>query len=382
MRLLIYCCLLLLAMGCKENFDPPYTAPTNGYLVVDGVINSGAGSTTIRLTRSVSLADSASLKNETGAQVSVEGEDNSSFILAEVAAGTYSINQLSLSNAVKYRLHIVTNDSRQYFSDYRSVIRTPAIDNIRWEQPSDLQLFVNTHDPLNNTWYYQWEFTETWEFHVAFMPQVKYIKNASGIPYTVDYIFPLTQGVDDTKYTCWQSESSRTLLIGSSAKLSKDSIDLPIQLIPNASWKLSVLYSILVKQHAVSKVGYDFLLRMKKNTESTGTLFDAQPSELNGNIHSLSDPNEVVIGYIEVADVVEKRIFIKQGDLKNWGYREYCVETEVPNVPDSVQAFSSLSPTIVNKYDNSGGILTYNVAQASCVDCTLRGSNVKPSFWP
>jgi hypothetical protein len=371
-----------MAMGCKENFDPPYTAPTNGFLVVDGVINSGAGSTSIRLTRSVSLADSASVKNETGALVRVEGEDNSSFILAEAAAGTYSINQLSLSDAVKYRLHIITKDSRQYFSDFQSIIRTPAIDNIRWEQPSDLQLFVNTHDPLNKTWYYQWEFTETWEFHASFMPQLKYIYDATGSPYTVDYIFPLTQNVDATKYACWQTESSRTLLIGSSAKLSKDSIDLPIRLIPNASWKLSVLYSILVKQHGVSKTGYDFLQRMKKNTESTGTLFDAQPSELNGNIHSITDPTEIVIGFIDVADVVEKRIFIKQTDVKNWGYREFCVELEVPNIADSVRAFSNMSPTVANKLNNNGSIMSYNVAQPSCVDCTLRGSNVKPAFWP
>ncbi len=57
MKKLFYSCLVLLGMGCKQRFEPPVTAPVNGYLVVDGFINSGNGTTAIKLSRAIALAD-------------------------------------------------------------------------------------------------------------------------------------------------------------------------------------------------------------------------------------------------------------------------------------------------------------------------------------
>lgn len=382
MKKLFYSCIMmLLVMGCKENFDPPAAPPVNGYLVVDGIINSGTGPTYIRLSRTVALADSARMRNERNALVRVEGEDNSSYPLAEVSQGVYSASQLSLNKQVKYRLYIRTSDGKEYVSDYSRVIPTPPIDNIRWEQPGDLQLYINTHDPSNNIRYYRWEWEETWEFHSAYLSQLEYTYNSFNEITGIGYRF-LDQRFDYSIYTCWKTESSSSLLIGSSAKLSRDSIDLPIHSIPRQSQKLSVLYSIKVKQHAVSREGYEFLQRMKKNTEQTGSLFDAQPSELVGNIHATNSPNEIVIGFVEVSDMQEKRIFIRSSELNNWDYRQGCTEITVPNVLDSIRAYSYLMPTAVESQSPLGSILSYKGAMPTCVDCTILGTNVRPPFWP
>ena len=76
MRILLCCCLLGLVLSCKQAYDPPFTAPDKGYLVVEGVIGR-TGTTLIKLSRTIKLADSARPKNELQAQVSVEGKDNS-----------------------------------------------------------------------------------------------------------------------------------------------------------------------------------------------------------------------------------------------------------------------------------------------------------------
>lgn len=381
MKKLLYCCMFLLAFACKEKYVPPYTPPVKGYLVVDGTINSGQGPTIIRLSRSIVLADSARPKNEAKALVRVEGDNNTSFVLPETTQGTYSINQLGLINNVKYRLYIKTTDGKEYLSDFATPIKTPPIDNIRFEQPYDLQLFINTHDPKNSTHYYRWEFEETWEFHSSFYTQLKYIRNAAGELIRVDYLYP-DMHYNDSIFKCWTGATSTSMLIGSSAKLVKDSIDLPIHKIAHASSRVSVLYSLLVRQNALSAAGYEFLQRMKKNTESTGTLFDAQPSELVGNIHSKTDGTEIVIGYVDVADVNEKRIFISPAQLNNWEYNAGCRETEIKNVPDSVRANAHLMPTSAGQLSMTGAILTYFASENTCVDCTLKGTNVKPSFWP
>src|SRR4030095_5663121 len=100
--------LLLLLLGqCKEEYNPQIEAKTTGLLVVEGFINSAQGPTTIRLSRSSSLEDTV-LKPEFSAQVSVEGEDGSGFTLFDNGNGDYTNPQLTLNNAVNYRLHIRT----------------------------------------------------------------------------------------------------------------------------------------------------------------------------------------------------------------------------------------------------------------------------------
>ncbi|MDF2187175.1 DUF4249 domain-containing protein [Paraflavitalea sp. CAU 1676] len=381
MKKLFYSCLVLLTLGCKQRFDPPVTAPPNGYLVVDGIINSGGGPTNIRLSRAISLSDTSRIKYERNAVVRVEGDNNSFYVLPESSQGLYSAAGLPLANNVKYRLYVRTTEGKEYTSDYTTAIKTPAIDDIRWEQPEDLQLYINTHDPQNKTRYYRWEWEETWEFHSAYTTTLKYLRNSFGEITGIDYLYP-NMMYDTMNYICWKTEYSTNLLIGSSAKLSKDSIDLPIHFIPHASEKVSQLYSILVRQYALSKAGYEFLQKMKKNTEQTGTLFDAQPSELKGNIHANSNPNEIVIGYVEVCDMQEKRIFIKPSDLLAWGYRTGCMELKVPNNVDSIRAYSYLHPTNVAELTPRGDIASFYAADVSCVLCTQRGVHIKPPFWP
>src|SRR5688572_25707393 len=152
----VYTVLLIAGLACKEKYDLPYAGPSRGYLVVDGIINSGQGPTTIRLSRTLALVDSVGSRTELRAIVRVEGEDNSKFPLIESTGGIYSAPQLALNNSIKYRLYIRTTDGKEYISDYRNVIQTPPIDSLQWVREEDgLQFFINTHDPQNKTFYYR-----------------------------------------------------------------------------------------------------------------------------------------------------------------------------------------------------------------------------------
>ena len=123
---------------------------------------------------------------------------------------------------------------------------------------------------------------------------------------------------------------------------------------------------------------------MKKNTEATGSIFDAQPSELVGNVHSTSNPSEIVIGFVDASMVQSKRSFIKNTELKDWNYASPCVISEIKNSEDSItKVHNSLLPGTAAKYSPFGGILSYYFATPECVDCRiLHGTNVKPSYWP
>ena len=118
---------------------------------------------------------------------------------------------------------------------------------------------------------------------------------------------------------------------------------------------------------------------MKKNSEETCSFFGRQPSELKGNIHCITTPGEPVIGFIGIANRQEKRIWIKRSELPDWIYFQDCLTYNVP--VDSVEFYSYLMPTVPIEYDN-GNIKNYLVVSTVCVDCTMRGMNIKPSFWP
>ncbi len=74
-NLFIGCVLILTGFACKEVYKPAIISASNAYLVIEGVLNTGAGPTSIRLSRTFKLDDTARLKGELNAQVTVEGKD-------------------------------------------------------------------------------------------------------------------------------------------------------------------------------------------------------------------------------------------------------------------------------------------------------------------
>ena len=65
--------------------------------------------------------------------------------------------------------------------------------------------------------------------------------------------------------------------------------------------------------------------KMKKNTEQVGTLFDAQPSQISGNFKCLTNPGELVIGFVEVTEEQTKRAFIYNSQVPGWSYNMICM---------------------------------------------------------
>ena len=383
MRTILFCFLCLFIFSCKEKYISPFVNNVDGYLVVEGNINNGKDSTVIKLSRSTRLDNDAVIM-ESGAIVKLEGDDKMSYNLNEIRPGFYQIAQLGLNEAKKYRLSIVTKSGKKYFSEFVPVKDNPAIDSVQWKvEQNGVQLYINTHDDLNKTKYYHWEFDETWEFHSTYKSFLQI--NESLIQgkkvYTLDYRNLGYYSFDSSIYYCWRTEPSKNILIGTSINLSNDVISLPIHFIPNDSWKLGVRYSINVKQYSLSKSAYDYLLKMKKNTESTGSIFDAQPSELKGNFYSESDKSETVIGFLNISNIKTKRIFIDNTQLSNWRYKESCFLTEIKNDSDSIRINGiGFIPTDAAKTSITS-IISYYAGTPKCVDCTFRGTNIKPAFW-
>ncbi len=376
--------LLLLAFACREKYVPQLNEPVTGYLVVEGFINSGTGPTAITLTRSTKLSSQAAIVKETKATVRVESKTNTNnFILTETSTGVYTYPQLLLNATDQYRLYVKTTNGKEYVSDFSVVRRTPDIDSVSWRvENGGVQIYANTHDAQAKTKYYQFKYDETWEFTSKYYTNLKIYNDRNGDAHHVGYRDSSNPAYALNLYRCWKTNIPTNILINTTEKLTQDVVSLyPLTYIEPASWKLGILYSINLKEYAISQEGFRFLDELKKNTEQLGSIFDAQPSGNNGNMHCLTNPDEPVIGFIEVSEEKQKRIFISNTQLPGWNYNMFCTdEVAVPNIPDSIKGSIGI-PTRVAKAGISGLDFVF-FGPALCVDCTLRGVSTKPTFWP
>src|SRR5436190_4445810 len=377
-RTFYFIVLFFTASGCRKLYEPHVNSPASGYLIVEGYINTGVGPSTITLTRTTKLVDTVSIRYEHDARVSIESSTNESFPLMEVADGRYTSDVLHLNPTSKYRLRITTQNGKEYLSDFSPAKYTPPIDSITWQvEHEGVQIFVNTHDNQNNTKYYRWTYSETWEFHSRFLKTMDYITD----PVTGQAVGITQLGSPDTTvYKCWRTQTSTNIILGSSEKSTTDRIYLPVRYIQPQADELTVLYYIHLRQIALSQDAYLFYQRLKKNTEELGTIFDPMPSELRGNIHCVNDQDELVIGFVEASEEQEKERFIRNSELPMiWLSQMPCGEFEVKNVPPLDTA---VMPTRIGTYGMYNSIASFYVTDRYCINCTLRGTNKRPAFWP
>lgn len=369
---------------CREKYFADYEMPASGFLVVNGFINGGGEPTEIRLSRSNRLTETPAEVMETGATVLIESDANERYPLVETSPGVYSYGPLDINAARKYRLFINAR-GKEYVSEYSGKLITPDIDSVTWKQNNNgVQFYIHSHDETNATRYYQWKFEETWEINSPFLSALEYTYDSNNKLLGVKYKFE-NRMADTTMQRCWAKSNSQVLIVGSTEKLSEDVIYLPLHFVGAESEKMSVAYSILTKQYALSQRAYSFISTMKKNTEQLGSVFDPQPSQLSGNIKCITNPAEIVIGFVEVVEQKTKRIFINRRQLSSWNFINTCETTVIDNKPDSIAKYAGgLVPSVVNYEDIiTGAIIDFKAAPAPCIDCKLRGAtNIKPAFWP
>jgi Domain of unknown function (DUF4249) len=369
--------LILLLVQCKQEYIPQIKESDIKLLVVEGYINSGQGPTTIRLSRVADLADTASIP-EFAAQVNIESDNGGIFTLTDNGNGEYTIPQLILDNGAKYRVSIRTINGKEYVSDYSPVKHTPIIDSITWQRENEgVQIYANTHDNQNDTSYYRWAYSETWEFHSAYVSNLDYVRD----PVTNDPVDLMNRVNPEAIYTCWRTQQSTNIILGSSEKLTANRIFLPIRFIEPLGEELSVRYYIVLSQYSLSHDAYRFYQRLKRNTEQIGTLFDPQPSQLITNIHCLSDSLEEVVGFVEITDQQQAHIFITNDDVKPWLPPVPCSKAVFRNNDTTLRAIGTSYLPVAPLTFRGPRIETFEASSNECVDCTLRGTNIKPTFW-
>ncbi|MBJ6143240.1 DUF4249 domain-containing protein [Hymenobacter sp. BT559] len=382
--------LLVVALGsCIDAYVPEVISAPTSYLVVDGFIN-GNGATRVKLSRTQNIATTAAPTPEARATVYIQGAAGARYSLRERSPGFYQSDSLVLGPG-QYQLRVSTTgaNAATYESAPVPLKVTPPIDKLSWRRvDNEVRVLLNTRDATQQTRYYRWKFAETWEFNSAYKSSLEYFPDKKVIGARTTPI-----------YTCWRTEQPTGIKQATSAQLSQDALlDYSILSFSDRAERLKIRYSVLVTQYAQTAEEFAYYEQLRKNTEAIGTVNDPLPVQLTGNVRRTSGATtEPVLGYVGAHTVQQRRFFINRAELSlpaDWAFdspytdckfqNEDVTEYMPPLAVPKTKLFETPNYYIPIDYYYSvktGDLAGYSGALAECVDCRLRGSITKPSFW-
>ena len=368
-QFIIYVSLALLSLAaCVTDFTPEVKG-VSGILVVDGTITDGES--VFRLSRSVGITDDIrSADTITNAEVSVERSDGVFFKASQESKGAYRAINGALDPNLEYRLNI-SLDGKHYQSTFLKPLISAGIDSLSYQKKGreePVTIHVSSHAGPDDPPYYRWTYKENWEVKSALYANAR--QGANG------QIIWHNPNTSENTYYCWVTDSSSVLLLGTADKLAENRLVAhKLFEIPSSDERLSVLYHVEVSQMQIRKEAYDYFKILQDEIERTGSIFSPIMSAGdNGNIFNVSDPDELVIGYVEVATVSREGMFLS-----------YDMNLYLP-VVDEVAYCRIFKKGVGMGSDES--MLWYRYPETvtfpSCVDCRTKPGATKnrPAWWP
>lgn len=365
---------------CREPFEASSKLSGKDLLVVEGFINVGGGITTIKLSRVIALNTGSQLVPEVTAGIYIEDQQSNKYDLQNLNNGTYESAEINLSTQQDYRIVIKIKD-KTFLSEYTTPVITPRIDSVGWKVDNhDVFVHVSTHDPLNRTLYYKWEYEEVWEVRSVFQSKWAYESGVARVRGSEE--------INKMSY-CWPYNRNTDFLFASSESFTRDEISMfRLNRFPLTDARLGWRYSITVTQRALTAKEFEFLQIIKRNSNSLGNFFDSQPSQIFGNLYCTSSPEQVV-GYIGSYTSDRKQEIIKRSAISDYVYDPPC-----PDGPAPVEISDPMFNTYLTYWLPIDALLTpvpgediytvtgFILGRNYCVDCRIRSGNAsKPNFW-
>lgn len=391
LKIILASFLVVLNSACVEEVSIDFGGDQSN-LVVHAIITDEFKRQQITLSRTYPF-DTKESPAEKGAVVVLSGnEQNYSF--EEVEDGQYrSITAFKAEAGVSYKLSITTADGRSYSSETKSLVGDVSIDDFSVNQGANsdneegLSFELSSSNSNSEGNYYRIDYEETYKIVAPYWSAYDAVIFAEGF-HTIDVRAILRETEEKECYGNFKS--TRINLVNTYNFQSDEIRDLPVRFLKKYDPKGMYRYSIEVKQYAVDAQTYAYYQSLKEISDASTTVFtQSQPGQINSNIYSESNPEEVVLGYFEVSGVDSRRVFVDYRDYYPDGNRPnyfYACQTSIPSISGTMgnrpllEAIKS-DELIYFASTEPGSEGPFVMVLPFCGDCTRIGSNIKPEFW-
>lgn len=400
--------LFLSFISCTE----PYQLQTETFeeaFVIEATITNELKKQQIKISKTYKFEENGP-SFESGAEVYVEDDLGNQYEFAELDNVYESINEFQASPGRQYQLHIITEDGREYTSTKQTLTTINEIENLSTavvtkEDQTGVEIRVNSYDPTGTSKYYRYEYEETskvivpkWHpLKAILLDQPRICAGTIAPGFETIGFEPRTEEAR----VCYTTKASDDIFQTSTSANSEDRVsNFPVRFIANTDYTIAERYSILVRQYIQTFEAYTFYKTMKDLSVSESLLSPNQPGFFYGNIKSISNPKEKVIGFFEVASVSSKRIFFNFidvfPDILPPAYPADCNTYEFdsmdfglnPHPTPEKPCGSGGEGAFLRNQIRTGKLLFFSVdfpifymVKPVCGDCTSFSSNIEPPFW-
>ncbi|RIV19137.1 DUF4249 domain-containing protein [Fibrisoma montanum] len=340
-RLSISVLLIGLLIACVDQVDLPIRQ-TERRLVVEGLVTDGPFPW-VRLTytgryTSANPAPPELVVND--ALVVIRDDQGRSVRLVPdpFAPAYYSLRDSTFTGQVgrSYILSVTLPDGTSYESRTERLNPVPVLDPLRaryrrrldyLRQPDVYDILIDTQDPPTPENYYRWSALAYGRRWVRFDPQ--------NPP-------PSVFVTDDCACSCWvptygpPGDVLSDALVNGNRISGRVVLSAPIQAV-GAQY-------VQVQQFSLTRAAYQYWTLFEQQRTRSGSLFDAQPASIEGNVRAVKDTTIRALGFFGASAVSQQRLTIP-GDTIN--YNRFLVRYGKQFIPPTGNCFSNFSNPIL-----------------------------------
>lgn len=373
---------MLIANACIKPYDPKLDDNAINKYVVQGLVSSVEGWQEVVVSRTSSI-DRAVFLPINGCDLSIIDDLGNTFELEQFDGGKYRVfmNNSDLVPGRGYMLRLIMPNAEILESTFDIMPKGPSeIGDVYYKNEEKLtddpevvyngiQFYTDFSASENDSKYYRWKLTETYEYHSLYPLEFYYDQ------WGVHQVSP----PDYSKMICYKTSIIEDVYTLSTLNLANNSLDaFKLNYVNNLSNRLEILYSLLIEQTSISEEAFNYYDKLRINIEQSGGLYTSQPLAIKGNLTNTSNTENEVLGYFQASTVASLRVFVEPLDDLEIDYENAC-QLNILWI-----GLIEIPPSEYPAYLFSDGVTWTPITMTkTCVDCRYSGGVLeKPDYWP
>lgn len=304
--------ILFITGSCTEIYEPDIDQ-VNNFLVVEGLLTNKQDTHSVKLSYSVRFGEDVQSIPCEDATVYIEDSQGQKILLSEQNAGEYHTTEPAKGEVGEtYQLHIKTAEGHEYESLPQEMAapvqadisaergtdqfyQTSQVSNNIYERNVEgIFLFLNINNPKSNPGYFR--------FNSILVLQYVIVYQNGNTAETYDYCWVRRNVSDLNDSKIGQindsAESPSSVQI---AFLPEESMHMPYIGFPLEGYR--PVRILIHSVYTINEDSYNFYQQTEQQLQDEGRFFDPIAAQVNGNIRSKNDPEEIVVGLFEVSSV-------------------------------------------------------------------------------
>ena len=326
--------------------------------------------------------------------------------MKKLKTGIYqSIQPFQAIENKTYQLKIIRSNGKSYKSEVRQLTTATVMDDLyvqrglNEDNEEGVLVFVDAFDTSGSSKYYRFEYLEAYKIEAPLWTNEDLVfdEDAEGGPCVAESYVVVPRSIDEQ--VCYNERKSNRIIVTNTLDFAEDRLDkYRVRFLNRNDYIISHRYTILVRQYILSQEAYIYYKVLSDFSGNDDVLSETQTGFVEGNITSLTDSDENIVGFFDVNFVDEKRLYFNYEDVfpgeELPPYAKDCTFTYAPLMCFCIlntctfPLIDALNDTGKWKYyienDSPSGLVEegpYNLVTRACGDCTALGKTEPPEYW-